>query len=121
MFGEIPGMMARGIRRLFIAVLCLAEWCVRWAWNIFMLFIALLTVMLMLGSLFGLGVLVVLLIQGYPLAGVTIICLGVVLCTGAVTAIALCLLKRRHKETQISAYEENTDEAAVVQEVEKHA
>lgn len=49
----------------------------------------------MLFALFGLGMLVVLLMQGYPLLGFTVGCLGLVLCTGALTVIVFCLCRMK--------------------------
>lgn len=95
MFGGILGMAASGIRNLFGFIIGLAVWCIRWAWNGFMLFFALMTGMMTLVCLFGLGTLAVLLMQGYPLTGVTIGCLGLVLCGGSLTVAAFCLCRFR--------------------------
>lgn len=119
MIGEIPGMAANGIRNLWMATFHLAAWCVRWAWNLFMLFVALITGMMLLGSLYGLGVLVVLLLQGYPLAGFMLGCLGLVLCTGALTVIAICLC-RFSKKAAVSEAKETYVEESTIEEAPEH-
>lgn len=95
MFGEIPGMAVSGIRSLLMMAVGLALWCVRWAWNAFMLFLSLIAGGMTLMCLFGLGTLMVLLMQGYPLAGLTIGCLGLVLCGGSLTVTVFCLCRFR--------------------------
>lgn len=91
--GRFFGTMGSAVRWLVITAITFAIWCVRWAWNACMLFAAFLTGFGTLCCLFGFGVLMILLMQGYPLAGITIGCLGLVLCGGAVTVIAVCLVK----------------------------
>lgn len=112
--GKIPGMAMGGIRKLFYVCIDLAAWCVRWAWNFAMMFAALITGFMMLFGLFGLGTLVVLLAQGYPLAGITLGCLGGVLCLGALTIIAICLCRfQSHRAETVGAvmrYEESRQE-----------
>ena len=44
--------------------------------------------------LYGLGVLAVLLAQGYPLAGITLGCLGLALCFFSATGLGITLLKK---------------------------
>lgn len=105
MIGEIPGMAAGGVRKLFYACFYLAAWCVRWAWNLAMMFAALIAGFMMLFGLFGLGMLAVLLIQGYPLTGFTLGCLGGVLCLGSLTVIALCLCRFKGHHTERRAVE----------------
>lgn len=124
MFGEISGMAAGGFRNLFYACFCLAAWCIRWMWNFAMIFAALIAGFMTLFALFGLGMLAVLLMQGYPLMGVTLGCLGGVLCLGALTAVALCLcrFKTRRKEagTVEAAYQEPQQEEMTGEEEPEH-
>lgn len=138
MLGAIPGMLTRGIRKLFFIACDLAIWCIRWAWNLAMMFAALMTGFMMLFGMFGLGVLAVLLMQGYPLAGFTLGCLGIVLCAGSLTAIALCLCRFRGKDAGAQdigrpgdargdnrgnevVYETSDQEAIIAEEVPEHA
>lgn len=114
----ISRMALRGIRKGFRGVFWLAAWCIRWMWNLCLLFIALLTGGFMLFSLFGLGMLVVLLIQGYPLWGFTVGCLGLVLCMGALTVIACCLCRIK-SEKEVMEVVEVTEEMEV-QEVPEY-
>lgn len=132
MFGEIPGMAVSGIRSLFWGAVGLAAWCIRWAWNAFMLIIIFMIGMMTLTCLFGLGMLTVLLLQGYPLAGVTVGCLGLVLCGGSLTIVALCLCRfrtRRRTAGHTAGGDADTDEGSgkeqqymklEVQEVTEH-
>lgn len=124
MFGEISGMAAGGFRKLIYACFGLAAWCVRWMWNFAMILAALTTGFMTLFALFGLGMLAVLLMQGYPLMGVTLGCLGGVLCLGALTAVALCLcrFKVRRKEVEIveAADQEPQQEEMTGEEVPEH-
>lgn len=113
MFGEIPGMTTRGIRKLLYGIYSLAAWCIRWTWNLCLFFVAMLTGLLMLFSLFGLGMLAVLLAQGYLLVGFTVGCLGLVLCSGALTVIVLGLCRIRTWERQ--------KEETIEQEVQEYA
>lgn len=133
MFGEIPGMAVSSIRSLFWGAVGLAAWCIRWAWNAFMLIIIFIVGMMTLTCLFGLGMLAVLLLQGYPLAGVTVGCLGLVLCGGSLTIVALCLCRfrtGRRTAGHTDAGDADTDEGSgkeqqymelEVQEVIEHA
>lgn len=124
MLGEIPGMAARGIWKMFMVIVYLAAWCVRWAWNVLMMFVAFVTGAMLLGTLFSLGVLVVLLVQGYPLAGFTLGFLGLALCSGALTAIAICLCRfagTKHPDRSETEYEEAYMDEMIIEEVPEHA
>ena len=60
--------------------------------------------------LMGLGAIVVFLFQGYPFVGIFFICLGGLLCFGAMSCGAFSLLIRK-KEDQNDKDEEKTEEA----------
>ncbi len=70
----------RGISRICRGCLDIALWCICLAWNICCIGASLMAGFFGLFCLYGLGVSLVLLLQGYPLAGVTVGCLGLVLC-----------------------------------------
>ena len=70
-------------------------WCVRWCRNIVVIAAALCGGSCGLFLLFLLAMLLVLLLQGYPLAGVTVACFGGVLCAGAFTFFCTTLLMHR--------------------------
>lgn len=79
------------------AVWAACLWCMRWTWNLFCIGTG---VLLGFGAcivLFCMGVLVVLLILGYPLVGVTIGWLGLTLCTVSATALCFTLVRIRKK------------------------
>ena len=71
-----------------------AWWCMKVGWNICWIGTALMLGFFGLMCLFGLGVLVVLWGQGYPLAGFTIGCLGLVLCMLSAAVFCMTLLCR---------------------------
>lgn len=98
--GEIPGKITRGTGRLLTTVVHMLCCCVRWAWNACMVFAIFLAGIFMLMSVFCAGTLGVLLLQGYPLIGFFIGCLGVVLCTGGITVLAYGLILRRQGVTE---------------------
>lgn len=91
MKGGIHGMW-NGTCRLCGWTIRAAWWCVKACWNIWWLGVSLTLGACALMSLFCLGVVAVLWTQGYPLAGVTIGCLGVVLGLCAATGFGFTLL-----------------------------
>ena len=111
--GKIVEGAGNGMRRFFSVILYLIQTCVRWFWNGCMIFIVLLTGFSTLFAIFGLGVLVVLLAQGYPLAGFTIGCLGATMIGLGVTALAVSLIRMKKQPKKL--------EEIVVQEVLEHA
>ncbi|MCI8836828.1 MAG: DUF1700 domain-containing protein [Hungatella sp.] len=70
-------------------------WGMRLMWNGSWIVFSLLTGGFGLFSLFAAGVLAVLLLQGYPLAGVTIGCIGMVCCMFSAAGLGMTLLWRR--------------------------
>lgn len=89
------GKVMNGIFRWTVDMIFLGI-CVMWnsCWILFSLF----TAGFGLLSLFGMGVLIVLLLDGYPLMGVTLGCLGLVLCMFSATGLGMTLLQRKKKE-----------------------
>ena len=87
---------AEGIGQIFRWGMEAALWGIRLVWNGSWLIFAVFTGAFGLFSLFGMGVLTVLLIQGYPLAGVTIGCMGVVLCMFSAAGLGMSLMWRRY-------------------------
>ncbi len=75
-----------------------AVWCIRAAWNLCCAGCSLLAVLCGLVCLFILGMLVVLLIDGYPLTGITLGCLGMTLCTFSMAGLWMTLLLRGKKK-----------------------
>lgn len=76
------------------------RWILRWTWNAVLFCISLFTGITALMALFFMGTMGVLLASGYPLTGVTLICLGVMLSAGAFTVFCFSLIKRGSKETK---------------------
>lgn len=112
--GIVPTMRTVGhsitaaIKAFFWGIIRFCLWCLRWCWNLFMMFLSLFSGLFALGSLFCFGVLIVWLFKGYPLAGLTLVLLGAVLCSGAFTVFCLSLLrmgKTKPYEAQDTAIE----------------
>lgn len=78
----------RSVRRLVRWIVDLALWCCRMVWNCCVLFVTAFSAFVGLCFLFCLGMLAVLLCQGYPFAGPAIGCLGAVLCCAALTVFS---------------------------------
>lgn len=82
-------------------------WGIRWCWNGAVVFICLFSGTAALFSIFSFAVLIVWLIQGYPIAGITVICLGVILSSISFTVLCLSLLKiNHHKKTATPVVQE---------------
>lgn len=88
------GLLFHGAQRIWNTCIRVLSWCVRITWNICWVGFSLICVFMGLFCLYGLGMLTVLLTQGYPLAGVTLGCLGLTICLFAVTGLAFtCLIR----------------------------
>lgn len=94
----------RGIIRFFRAA-------ARLAWNLLLLICAMPFATAGLAALMCLGLLVVLLFQGYPLAGAAICCVGGVLCCAGVLGLGSGLIWRRCRKT-VSAGSASPSETA---------
>lgn len=77
--------LGKAVGRSFGACVEAVLWCIRWIWNLFCIGAGLLFGLGSCMVIFVMGVLVVLLVLGYPLAGVTIGWLGLTMCMAAVT------------------------------------
>lgn len=83
------------VRRFFRALGRLIVFLARLAWNLLLLLAATPLVLAGIFLLVCVGTLVVLLFQGYPLAGVTLCCVGGVLCCGSILVLGSGLRVRR--------------------------
>ena len=83
--------------RLLGQLVNMSLWCVRICWNCFVTGAALSIGVFGLVCLFAVGVFAVLLFQGYPVIGVTIGCLGLVVCMFAVTVFVWTLIWKSPK------------------------
>jgi len=93
--------------RLFLRT---ALWCIRTAWNVCWIGFSLFCAGFGLLSLFLFGLLTVLWLQHYPLAGVTVGCLGLVCCFFSAAGLGLTLVRRKKKpETKTSLPELETE------------
>ncbi len=87
------GTLAHGIAALIL-------WCLRLLWNVFWLFCAVLAGCFALLALFGFGMLLILVMQGYPLLGTVLICLGVFLCGGTASWGCFSLIRRKRQRKE---------------------
>lgn len=98
LFHSLGTLLTRGGILLWNILL----WGIRWCWNGFLIFLCLFSGMAALFSIFCFAMLLVWLVQGYPLTGVTILCLGGILCSISFTIFCLSLLKIKHRRQSVS-------------------
>lgn len=96
--------------RIFSALWYCFLWCVRWGWNCIMIMTAFFGGLCCMVLLFLFAMLLVWLVQGYPLAGVTLACFGGVLCTGAFTLLCTTFLILKKKKDRMVQEEERLEE-----------
>lgn len=95
-FSSAFGSLTRGTSSLWDACVSLAKTCTRWCWNALVACAALTMLCTAVLALFGFGFCVVLMLQGYPLIGVTIALLGgtVALTFGTLLMVRLFAVKK---------------------------
>lgn len=87
--------VGRGLGNLCRLAIHVILWGVRMMWNsCWILFSLFMTGVSLLG-LYGLGLIAVLLMQGYPLTGVLVGCVGLVLCTFSAAGLGISFLWKR--------------------------
>lgn len=96
--GKIFCALGNGVRNGMEWCVSVVVWCFRLGWNVCCVGASLLVGMFGLLCLYGLGILIVLLSQGYPLIGITIGCFGLVLCLFSLTGFGFTLLWHRKKK-----------------------
>ena len=94
--------LCRGIRQMIQWMVDIALWGIRLAWNGCWIMFSVFAGGFGLFSLFGLGLLTVLLTQGYPLVGVTIGCGGLVCCMFSAAGLGMTFLWRPGKSEVIA-------------------
>lgn len=103
-----------GIKATWNLLAAFCIWWLRLFWNLAWLFMAVFFGFFTMLMLMGLGAGVVLLPQGYPVVGILLICLGGMLCFGALSCGSFSLLIRKNKgkkdeEGEISQKEEEAE------------
>lgn len=93
---QAAGKTGRFFGKLWRGFLSFVFWILRFFWNVFCIGCSVLFGLYGLLALFGLGAVVILCFQGYPLRGIVLICLGGILCGGA--ACMGCISAVRRKE-----------------------
>lgn len=90
----------RGLIKTWDLFAAFCIWWIRLFWNLLWLFMALFFGGMALITLAGVGAILVLLPQGYPMVGMLLICLGGMLCMGTLCCGSYSLILRRKKEEQ---------------------
>lgn len=96
MIGDNAG---KGIRWIWKMGAAAIVWAVRAVWNGCCILFSLMAAGFGIFSLYCLGVLTVLLVQGYPLWGATLGCLGLVMCAFSAAVLGITLVMRKRRET----------------------
>lgn len=99
--GKVKGIfikMANIIKNAFNGCIKFVLWCIKWAWNIMMFLAGAMAGMFAMMFLFAFGVIAVLLAAGYPMIGLTLALLGLVLCAGSAAVILFSFIKTGNKK-----------------------
>jgi len=89
--------IGRGVSRIFWQAIEAALWGIRLIWNGCWIIFSVFTGGFGLLCLFGIGLLAVLAIEGYPLTGVMVGCAGLVLCMFSAAGLGMTLLWKKGK------------------------
>ena len=109
----------RGLIKTWELFTAFCIWWIRLFWNLLWLFMALFFGGMALITLAGVGVILVLLPQGYPMVGMLLICLGGMLCMGTLCCGSYSLILRRKKEEQETEKRKTEKRETEKQEKEK--
>lgn len=90
--------VVRAVGKLFRICAEAVKWCLKWIWNLFWIGSGVLFGSGSFFMIFIMGVLVVLLAMSYPLIGVSIGCLGVILCMVSVTIWCFSLIIKSNRK-----------------------
>lgn len=90
--------LGRGIRNLWNWAAGVIWWGIRAAWNVCWILFAMFGVVFGLFSLFVIGVLAILLMEGYPLVGVTVGCVGLALCMFSAAGLGGTMMVKLRRE-----------------------
>lgn len=123
-WSQLPQRTVRGMGRLGMGIVAVCLCCIRWIWNGCIMIGLFCMGGIMLSCLYVLGVLAVLLMQGYPLIGAVIGFLGATLCAAAVILFAIGLLRfqRPTLKSEPNPEAKQEPEPAVLEEIkEEHA
>ncbi len=103
----------------FIFIYKCLYWCIKLAWNAFLLFISIFSGMCTLVSLFVFALMITLIFQGYPVKGLTLIMMGTVACSGSFTVFCASFLpfkrvKGKEKDNDKGRADNNEIEEEIV-------
>lgn len=111
---SILAAVFHGIKVIWNLFAAFCIWWLRLIWNLAWLFMAAFFGFFTMLMLMGLGAGVVLLPQGYPVVGILLICLGGMLCFGALSCGSFSLLIRKNKEKPDAEGEISQEEKAEI-------
>lgn len=86
------------IQIFFAGCISFIFWCTKWCLILFVFGILLLMAFIAVSLLFTFGFMIILLFEGYPLAGITLGIVGGILCTGSCAAICFNIIKYVNKK-----------------------
>ncbi|MCM1134976.1 MAG: DUF1700 domain-containing protein [Clostridium sp.] len=89
--------MGRGLIAFWRMLAAFCGWWLRLFWNMAWLIFAIFCAVMAMIVLMGIGAMIVLLLKGYPIIGLFLVCLGGLLCFGSLAAGAFSLLIRKEK------------------------
>lgn len=96
--GDFFKMVGRGIGASWRWILHCCVFWLKIMWNMGWLFFSLFCAFMAMVALMGIGGILILLLQGYPVAGILVMCLGGFLCCGALTCGAYSMIIRKKKD-----------------------
>ena len=113
LFGRVIGSIGHFLAACCSIVWALFLWGIRWCWNGAIIFVCLFSGAMILFSVFSFAMLIVWLLQGYPIAGITVFCFGAILCSVSFTVLCLSLLKLKphNKKAEAPVLPERSEEA----------
>lgn len=76
------------------------SWCIIWAFNLALMFLAMVAGIMAILCLFGFGLLFVLMLAGYPFIGVTLACLGGLIMCGAFMVLVFLFIRLKEKDVE---------------------
>ncbi len=103
--GKFFWKAGKGIAAVWSWFLTVCFWGLRLMWNGAWLFFALFCACMAMFVLAGLGAMLILLVQGYPLMGMSLMALGGILCFGSLAAWAYSMMIRKKNGTAIRGKE----------------
>jgi len=107
---KIGKAAGRGIKDMWKGLMALCKWMLRMTWNLFWFCASGVSGIFALVGLFGIGSMLVLRLQGYPLTGIVIFTLGIFLIFAAISGGCYSFMIRKKAVSDVAAENEETHE-----------